>query len=274
MPREIDPTERAHLHDEHGYSPPIHRFAPAPDLAEVVRRFWMPVWSLPDGQVTAQRVLQYPVCLIVIERAEYALLVGPSAGLSVRELSGEGWALGTMLQPAVGATVLGRPVEELVDRAVPLDTVPGLAGAGMVAEVRARIGDDPGDPQRRRAAVDAMEAALAPLADVDEEGRMVNAIVEYVEGDGGVRRVSQVCEKFALTERTLQRLLARRVGIGPKWLIQRRRLHETAEALAGPEPPELARVAVDLGYSDQAHLSRDFRTVTGLTPREYAAQRR
>jgi AraC-like DNA-binding protein len=89
-----------------------------------------------------------------------------------------------------------------------------------------------------------------------------------------VQRVSQVCEKFALTERTLQRLTARRIGLSPKWLIQRRRLHEAAERLREAERPDLARVALDLGYADQAHFGRDFRAVTGLTPGEFAAEPR
>ena len=98
--------------------------------------------------------------------------------------------------------------------------------------------------------------------------------MEYVEGDSGVQRVGQVCEKFAIGERSLQRLTARRIGLTPKWLIQRRRLHEAAEQLTDPDRPDLARVAADLGYADQAHFGRDFRTVTGLTPGEYAAEPR
>ncbi|GAA2146771.1 hypothetical protein GCM10009844_23330 [Nocardioides koreensis] len=57
--RRIDPTERVHLRDAAGYSPPIHRFAPTPGLAGLVRRYWMPVWSLPEGARSVQRVLQY-----------------------------------------------------------------------------------------------------------------------------------------------------------------------------------------------------------------------
>ena len=107
-----------------------------------------------------------------------------------------------------------------------------------------------------------------------EAGALVNAIVEYVEGDTGVQRVGQVCDKFAITERTLQRLTARRIGLSPKWLVQRRRLHEAAERLTAGDRPDLARVAADLGYADQAHFGRDFRTVTGLTPGEFAAEPR
>ena len=126
--RRIDPTERAHLLDASGYSPPIHRFAPTPELAGLVRRYWMPVWSLPDGQRSVQRVLQYPVCLLVVAR-DYALLVGPSTGLSTQELTGSGWALGTMLQPAAGTLVTGASVDAMTDRAVPLTEARGLDGA-------------------------------------------------------------------------------------------------------------------------------------------------
>jgi AraC-like DNA-binding protein len=269
--RRIDASEPAHLRDVDGYSPPIHRFAPSPELADLVRRHWIPVWSLPEGSRSVQRVLQYPVCNLVIE-ASYAIVVGPTTGLSTRELTGSGWALGAMLQPAAGALLLGGAVSEFTDTATPLETVPGLDGAALVERVRSALAGQPESAPAQQEAVAAVEDALPTLLPVDEEGLLVNAIVEYVEGDPRVQRVSQVCEKFDLSERSLQRLTARRIGLTPKWLVQRRRLHEAAERLSSAEPPDLARVAVDLGYADQAHFTRDFRTVTGLTPGEYAAE--
>lgn len=265
MPDRIDPREPAHLRDAAGYSPPIHRYAPSPHLADVVRRYWIPVWSLPKGGRSVQRVLQYPVCLVVIG-PDSALLVGPSSGLSTQELTGSGWAVGTMLQPAVGTTLAGRPVDGLTDTAVP------LADAALEHAVRDAIGDDPDDPARREAAVAALEERFAGLLPVDEEGLLVNAIVEHVEGDRSVLRVGQICEKFAIAERTLQRLTRSRIGLSPKWLIQRRRLQEAADRLRASSTPDLARTAADLGYSDQAHFGRDFKAVTGLTPGEFAGE--
>jgi AraC-like DNA-binding protein len=272
-PRPIDHVERAHLRDRRGFSPPVHRLVPSPDLADHVRRYWLPVWSLPPGEVTVQRVLAYPVCQLVVTDA-YATLVGPTSGLSTQELTGSGWAVGAMLQPAAGTLVAGRTVDQLVDQRLPLTEVTGLAGEALTDDVRRTVGDAADDPDVRMRAVLVLEEALRALPAVDAEGRLVNAIVEYVEGDSSVQRVSQVCEKFAITERSLQRLTARRIGLGPKWLIQRRRLHEVAERLRGAEPPDLARVAADLGYSDQAHLTRDFRQVTGVTPGEFAGEPR
>lgn len=273
MPDRIDPSERAHLRDETGYTPPIFRFSPSPDLADVVRRYWLPVWSLPEGRVSEQRVLQYPVCLLVVHH-DYALLVGPQRGMSVQALTGDGWAVGTMLQPAVGRALAGGSVDRLTASAVPLAEAHGLDGAALAAAVRAAVGDDPRDDGAQRAAVAAVERALRDLLPVDEEGLLVNAVVEHVEGDPRVQRVGQVCEKFALSERSLQRLTRSRLGLTPKWLVQRRRLHEAAERLAAGTDVDLARVAAELGYSDQAHFSRDFRTATGLTPGRFAAEPR
>jgi len=72
--------------------------------------------------------------------------------------------------------------------------------------------------------------------------------------------------------RTMQRLFARHVGVSPKWVIRRKRLHEAAERLADDDPPDLAALAVDLGYADQAHFVRDFRDLVGVPPGSYVRQ--
>ena len=271
MLRRVERTERAHLGDARGFRPPVHRFEPPPALAELVRRFWIPVWSLPPGQETVQRVLQYPVCQVVVG-PEYAQMVGPTTGLATRRLRGTGWVVGAMLQPAAGAMLLGGPVTQVRNRAIPLDSARRLAAGELAGAIRAAMAPDPDHPDRQQRAAELLAEALAGLLPVDEEGRLVNAIVEYVETDPTVHRVGQLCGKFALSERSLQRLLARRVGLTPKWLIQRRRLHEAAGRLRAAGRGELARLARELGYADQAHFNRDFRAVTGLTPGEFMAE--
>lgn len=269
MARSIDPVEQAHLRDPSGFSPPVHRYAPEPALTDLVRRFWVPVWSLPEGATSVQRVLQYPVCLVVVADS-YARLVGVTIGLSTVQLTGRGWAVGAMLQPAAGSLLLGGPVTAVTDGFADLADLPGLDGSALATAVRAAMADGPEDPTRREAAVGHVERALAALLPVDDEGLLVNAVVEYVEGDPEVLRVAQVCAKFAVTDRTLQRLVERRTGLTPKWLIQRRRLQDAVGMIR--EGTDLARVAADLGYADQAHFTRDFRAVTGLTPGRYAAE--
>jgi AraC-like DNA-binding protein len=269
----IDPTERAHLRDAAGYTPPIFRYAPGPGMADLVRRYWIPVWSMPPGESTVQRVLQYPVCLLVVSH-EYSIMVGVDTGLGRQELTGAGWALGGMLQPAAGSMLLGGPVSQLTDRRIPLTDVPGVDGAAVTEQIRSALRPTPSAESAHRAAITALEDALRGLGPVDEEGLLVNRIVEYVEQRTDIQRVRQVCDEFGIGERALQRLTARRIGLSPKWLIQRRRLHEAAERLRTGDRVDLAAVAADLGYADQAHFTRDFRTVTGVTPGSFAAEPR
>jgi len=263
-----DLVERAHLKDPRDVSHVMHRYAPSPELTSLLRRFWVPVWSVPSGQEAPQKVLQYPVCLVVISNG-YARFYGVVSGLSTTTLAGQGWAVGLMLAPAAGYLIAG-PIDAFSDRHVHLSEVLGADGEGLVGRVRAVMADDPHDVTAHRAAVAGVEDTLRRFLPVDLEGELVNAVVAYIETAPDVLRVAQVCERFGLSERGLQRLVRRRLGLTPKWLIQRRRLQEAAERLRDG-PTTQAEIAAALGYADQPHLIRDFARVTGTTPGQFAA---
>ena len=268
IPARRDLVERAHLKDPRDASHVMHRYAPSRDLTSLLRRFWVPVWSMPSGQEAPQKVLQYPVCLVVVSD-DYARFYGVVSGLSTTTLAGEGWAVGVMLAPAAGYLIAGS-VDAFTDRYVNLPEVLGADAEGLVERVRAVMSDNPHDVTAHRTAVAAVEGALRRFLPVDVEGELVNAAVAYIEDNPDVLRVAQVCDRFNLSERALQRLARRRLGLTPKWLIQRRRLQEAAERLRDGSTTQ-AEIAAALGYADQPHLIRDFAGVTGMTPGQFAA---
>lgn len=263
-----DRIERAHLRDPRDLSHTMHRYPAPAELAGVVQRFWVPVWSVPPGREATQRVLQYP-CGLVVVTPDYARFYGVVAGLSTTTLTGDGWAVGVMLEPAGGFLVAGRTMADFKDRHVDLGEV--LVDADAVVDAVRTAMDRPLLLASHTRATDAMTGALRRHAPVDGEGRLINDIVAFVENDPEVLRVAQVCERFGLSERALQRLVRRRVGLSPKWLIQRRRLQEASVRLR-ENPASLATVATDLGYADQPHFTRDFRAITGMTPGDFAGR--
>ncbi|MBD0862950.1 AraC family transcriptional regulator [Gordonia sp. zg691] len=265
----LDDVERAHLVDPSDASYRIGRWGPGPELDELVRRFWVPVWWVPPGAESPQRVLQYPVCLIVVSNT-YARFYGVVTGLSETVLTGDGWAVGVMLTPGAGGLLTG-DVATWTDRFDELSEVFGESGSELASRVRAEMAAAPGDEETQRRATDIVEEWLRGFLPLDDDGRLVNAIVEYVENDSTVVAVAQICDRFHLTERSLQRLTRRRLGLTPKWLIQRRRLHEAAERLR-ERTETLASLAAELSYADEAHFVRDFKTVTGMTPRTFSAR--
>ena len=269
-PSRLDPIERAHLKDPRDTSHAMYRYEPPSALSGLVQRFWIPVWSVPPGTEAPQRVLQYPVCLLVVAH-DYARFYGVVSGLSTTTLTGDGWAVGVMCTPAAGFLVAGGPVSAYTDRHVPLADVLGADGERLTQRVRTAMAGDPHDPGAHGAAMTAYEDVLQPFLPVDAEGELVDRVVAFVEGSPDVVRVAQVCGEFGLTERALQRLVRRRLGLPPKWLIQRRRLQEAAERLR-LRAATLADTAAVLGYADQAHFTRDFSAVTGMTPGEFSAR--
>ena len=81
--------------------------------------------------------------------------------------------------------------------------------------------------------------------------------------------MEQIVDAFDVSTRKLQRLFNEYVGISPKWMIQRYRLQEAAQRLASATAVEWPAIALDLGYSDQAHYIREFKKLIGKSPAEY-----
>src|SRR3712207_6815893 len=122
-PRRMDKIERAHLKDPGDASHTMFRYLPSPEFDGLLQRFWVPVWSVPPGREAPQKVLQYPDSLIVVT-AEYARFYGVVSGLSTTTLSGDGWAVGLMCEPAAGYLIAG-PMDRYTDRFVDVREVLG-----------------------------------------------------------------------------------------------------------------------------------------------------
>jgi AraC-like DNA-binding protein len=106
--------------------------------------------------------------------------------------------------------------------------------------------------------------------EVDPEVDRVAAIAERAATDRSMLRVETLAAEFGLGVRALQRLFSEYVGVSPKWVIQRYRLHEAAERIAAESGFDWADFALELGYAYQAHFIRDFRRLVGATPAAYA----
>lgn len=129
----------------------------------------------------------------------------------------------------------------------------------------------PADEDARVAALDTYLLALGPEPDPQADRAM--ALVDLVRTDRTVRRVDELARAEGLSSRSLQRLFAAYVGVGPKWVILRYRIHEALERAESEQRVDWAELAAELGYSDQAHLVRDFTATVGVPPTAFAPHR-
>ncbi|KQX58063.1 MULTISPECIES: helix-turn-helix domain-containing protein [unclassified Streptomyces] len=276
----------------------FRRHAPAPELRAYLEHYWLIDWDLEEPY--ASHLVPHPSVNIVFQR--YGPLGAPAAatrasaevsgiglGLFTQKLEESGRVCGVQFRPGgFRPFAPAWPVSAWTGRRVPLTEVFPDAGtgggtgsdggAGTVSGTVAAVAADtltdvlsPDTDHARVAALDAFLLARGPAPDPAADQAM--ELVDLVRTDRTVRRVSQLAAATGLSARSLQRLFSSHVGVGPKWVILRYRIHEAlerAEAADTAGDLDWAGLAAELGYSDQAHLVRDFTTTIGASPTAYA----
>jgi AraC-like DNA-binding protein len=240
----------------------IARRAPPADLAAFVDYHWIVRWRLGDRPPFAQETLPHPNVHLVVGTHRPGVH-GVGTKRFVAELEGEGFALGTKFRPGGFFPFLERDVCELTERELPIGEVFGADGAAFEAEAMAAPTDD-----ARIACIERFLRSREPAS--DELAALAARAVDLARADATVSKASQLAAHVGVSPRTLERTFRRYVGVGPKWIIRRFRVHEACERIAGGAAPCWSALATDLGYFDQAHFIRDFKSQVGRTPAEYA----
>lgn len=228
-----------------------HEFPlPAPDLAPWVAYYWIAKWDY--ARPYRQKIVPYPNVHLSF-RDGVVEVHGVSSGRVVKELDGSGRVFGVAFQPGRFRPFLGAPVRSITDRSVP------------AARIFRNLPDE--------AEVHTVESMLrANLPARDPQAELAHEIVERIGAEPAIVRIDRLAREVGLGIRQLQRLFAEHVGVGPKWVIRRYRLHEVTERMAAGTRIDWAALAHDLGYADQPHFVRDFTKMFGETPTQYAAR--
>jgi AraC-like DNA-binding protein len=239
------------------------RYHASPDLEPYVEHYWSVQWDLRGLAPQRVETLPHPSVHMIFERNVGGRIAGVARGKFSRLLEGEGGVFATKFRPGGFHPFAGVPVSTLTDRVMTLRDVFGAKGDAVERAVLAER-----DDASRMAVVEDFLRECRP--EPDDNVTRVADIVYAVAGDREILKVEDLVDRYAMNQRTLQRLFAKYVGVSPKWVIQRYRLHEAAERLASGAPISQSDLALDLGYTDQAHFAHDFKTVVGTSPAAYA----
>jgi AraC-like DNA-binding protein len=241
------------------------RFLPTPELAPFIAHFWTVRWDRRNRPAFVAETLPHPCVHLLFERGR-AQVAGLSTRIFKRRLQGQDRVFGVKFRPATFHPVLGAPLASLRDRVLSLAAVFGKTSNAL----RDAILEEP-DP---RACMHLAEAFLRErLPPMPADTARLRDLVERLARDQSITRVEQAAALLGMDVRRLQRRFEACVGVSPKWVIQRYRLHEASERLGHKETPGLAALALELGYFDQPHFSRDFKAVTGRAPEEHVVWR-
>lgn len=241
----------------------LDRRMPASDLEAFVEHYWVVRWQLRGLPPFAQETLPHPNVNLVIGTHRPGVH-GIGTKRFVAELEGEGFVVGAKFRPGGFYPFFGRDVSELRGRELPLAEIFGADGAALDADAMAAPTDD--------ARIERIERFLRSREPAtDELAALAARAVAVARADPSLSRASGLAAHLGVSPRTLERTFRRYVGVGPKWILRRFRVHEACERIAAGAPPCWSALAAELGYFDQAHFIRDFKSQVGRTPVEYAA---
>ena len=237
---------------------------PAPArLRHAVACLWAQV-TPADGQDRDGLVLPDACSDLIWEQGRGAYVAGPDTGPVSTVMKAGTVIVGVRFRPSAGGPALGIPLSELRDQRVDLEDLRHRDARRLSGTL---------DPDTAAAGV--LELAAALVADGNPDPAAAWAAVLLADPR---TRAEDVAAEVGLSMRQLRRRCHAVVGYGPKTLQRVLRFRRFVSQLdhglpRGQDTYDLAALAAQAGYADQAHLTRECRVLAGLTPAALARQR-
>ncbi len=237
------------------------RMEPPPaDLAPFIVHFWVIRWDSALGHYDSDEVMHRPYVDVFLSAQESGIQ-GTFRGKRTYSAAGSGRILGIRFRPGAFHAFWRGEMADLQDKVVALNQAFPWADAPGIARILA-LSDDAAITELQR-------LTCSKLPGPDETIALINEIIGEVETDEDLTTVAAVATAYGKSERWLQQVFRDYLGIGLKWLLQRKRLLAAAEQIRDADEPNWADIAYDLGYASQQHFITDFKTVLGSTPVQY-----
>jgi AraC-like DNA-binding protein len=228
--------------------------APRGPLARYVSHYWLslsndaPVYTaLPDGCVDI---------VLEVARDDYgAWIYGSTTRPTEIACSRGAHYLGIRFQPGQSRHFIDAAAGEITDARADLHGLMPFPAETIATQIGACTLFSQLD-----------EILIEKLSRSPPAQSLVDRVIQYVETRHGVVSVEAVARSFGKSRRQLERTFVQVVGVPLKFFCTLSRLRRAAQLIAQPAASSLTAIASDAGYSDQAHMTRDFRRLAGITP--------
>jgi AraC-like DNA-binding protein len=199
-------------------------------------------------------------CIDIVWTDGRLMVAGPDVATMVEQLVPGATVTGFRFRPGAASRWLGLPMSEIVGRRVELRDLRGPRARDLTD----RLGDLPTIEARAR-----LEAGLGRLGPAsDSRAPDMEPVFRSLGQQGGdsAPRMATICRRLDLSERSLRRRCHEAFGYGPRTLGRVLRFQRFLTAARHRGEARIPVLACEAGYADQAHLTREVRRLSGLTP--------
>ncbi|MFO0700592.1 MAG: helix-turn-helix domain-containing protein [Nitrospira sp.] len=234
--------------------------APPQSLVPFVDRFWHGLVSatspfrdftiVPDGcvDVVYEQLGPHVRCLIF----------GTVSHIHQFQFTPDAQYIGIRFRPGMGRHFLDLQLRELTDQHIELPTFLGVQPDELTEE-SGFLAQTEFLTHRLGAVLHRLDITPTPL----------DRALYSVQQNQEVWRVDTLSELTGHSIRHVERTIMTHIGLPPKFLLRILRVQSAIAAIHHAPLCSLVELAATLGYSDQAHMNRDFRLLTGSTPAQY-----
>ncbi|MGA7158249.1 MAG: AraC family transcriptional regulator [Acidobacteriaceae bacterium] len=195
-----------------------------------------------------------------------ALLAGVQRRYSVVDAADFAEMMGVVFAPGGLRRFVAVPAAEFRFAETPLEAVWG----GGAEELRERLMGAVGVREKFRV----LELELLRRMRGSEQHAAVGHALWRLGCGTSAARVREIAVETGYSARRLQQLFEEEVGVGPKLFARIVRFQQAVQCLHRGCEVRWDELALDCGFSDQAHLSNEFRAFSGMSPTQYAREAR
>ncbi len=229
---------------------------PRPDLTEVLACAWT---AAPTGE---HRLVPDGCIDLLWTSQGHLVLCGPETTAWTFALPEGTTAAGVRFLPGVAPALFGFDASKILNRQVnPVGRMAGSYWLTLVDELMGRH-----DSAAQREVLESFVNTRVGESDVDSG--IADLVVDRVVAHQSVT-TADLADVLGLSTRQLHRRAVVSFGYGVKTLARLIRFQRFLALVEGVADQPLAHRAAEAGYSDHAHLTRDCRAITGLTPTEF-----
>ncbi|MBC9786350.1 AraC family transcriptional regulator [Heliobacterium chlorum] len=236
-------------------------YLPSGEAVNYVEHYWCVEWDLRGQESQIQEVLPHPSIHLVFDRNSSGIY-GIITRKFMYQLKDHGLVFGVKFHPGAFYPFYKRDISSITDKRLSLERVFGDEGK--------RLEDIVLFQDSIEKVIHIIEEFIdGKVINIDQNVNLARKLVTLILNDREIMKVEHVEQKSGIHKRRLQRIFSRYVGVGPKWVIKRYRIHQALEDISQRKQIDWSDIATNLGYYDQAHFIRDFKLYVGMTPEEY-----
>ena len=232
-------------------------------LSNLVEQYWLVNWDLGGEHIHTQKNLPDPNPHLFFDGTSLKLL-GPVSKVYQYQMQSNGAITGVKFAIGALAELIQMPMTDLVDKELIPDSVLPVNSSKIIAQLQQVNTDEE--------AIEVLEANLSGLIIQSSEKRqIVENIFRQIKHNNDIHTVAELSSAVNLSTRTIQRYCQQYIGLSPKWLLRKYRLHQMLAQIEQGESDVISLVE-RRDYTDQAHLIKDMQQILGITPSQYLKQ--